>query len=441
MFALVDANAFYASCEQVFDPDAARRPVVVLSNNDGVVVAASKEAKALGCDMFRPFFQIKDQLAGHRVKVFSSNYTLYDDLSRRLVEVYRGFAEEVEVYSIDECFLTLGPLDDVDLRGWGDRLRRTAKQWTGIPTGVGIGPTKTLAKLANHMAKRDPIPGSPEGVCLLRGRADIDYALGRTGLGDLWGVSGGFTRRLAKLGITTPTQLRDADPHRVRERLGVVGQRIVYELRGEPCLPLEAVQPARKNVCCSRSFDKVVRNLTTLTEAVATFTSHAAAKLRRQGLVARGVVVFIQTDRHAEVEQYGASRAATLTVASEDTRELASVAAWCLRRIYRPQHAYKKAGVLLVNLCKREARQPGLFDTRNHTKTRKLMATLDRINRDQGKGTLRLASASAMTLRPCRTWHTRSDRRSPRYTTRWGELPVVRARRCTTPTPTPTSVT
>lgn len=433
MFALVDGNSFYASCEQVFDLDAARRPVVVLSNNDGCIVAASKSAKALGCEMFKPYFQIKAQLRGHNVKVFSSNYTLYDDMQRRLVNLYRQRAEEVEVYSIDEAFLMLGPLDTDDLLAWGDRLRRTAKQWTGIATGIGIGPSKTLAKLANHAAKRDPVPGMPEGVCVLTDDATVDAVLDRIELDDLWGVNRGNVRRLARLGITTPRQLKEADPNRVREYLGVVGQRMVYELRGVACLPLESERPDRKNVCCSRSFDKVTGSLDTLTEAVATFTSQAAVKLRRQGLVAGGVVAFIQTDRHAPVTQYAESRGVTLTVASEDTRELSRVAAWCLRRIFRPEHEYKKAGVLLVNLTKREARQPGLFDRRDHRKTRRLMATLDRINRNHGKNTLRLASASPMTLEPCRTWHLRSNHRSPRWTTRWDELPVAVAKLDPTP--------
>jgi hypothetical protein len=187
-----------------------RRPVVVLSNNDGVVVAASKDAKALGLEMFRPFFQIRHLLRGHHVKVFSSNYTLYDDMSRRLVDIYRTHAETVEVYSIDECFLTLGGLNARRLMHWGRELRRQAQQWTGIPVGVGIGPSKTLAKLANHMAKRDPAPGSPEGVCVLASKYAADVALGRVELKDLWGVAGGTIRRIAKLGITTPRQLRDA---------------------------------------------------------------------------------------------------------------------------------------------------------------------------------------------------------------------------------------
>jgi len=429
MFALVDGNSFYASVEQVFDLDARRRPVVVLSNNDGCVVAASKEAKALGCEMFKPYFQIKDQLGGHNVKVFSSNYTLYDDFQRRLITIYHQHAEQVEVYSIDEAFLTLGPLPDTELLAWGDRLRRQARQWTGIPTGIGIATSKTLAKLANHMAKRDPILGMPEGVCTLTETRLIERALDRIELDDLWGINRGNVRRLAKLGITTPRAFRDADLGRVREHLGIVGQRMVMELRGEPTIPLEPVRPDRKNVCCSRSFDRATADLGALTEAIATFASQAAYKLRRQGLAAGGVVAFVQTDRHKPVEQYANSYGVRLTVASEDTRELARIAAWCLRRIHRPQHAMKKAGVLLTELVKREARQPGLFDRRDHARARRLMATVDTINRQHGRNTIRIAAASPMDLQPCRTWHLRSDHRSPRYTTRWEELPIAHASR------------
>ncbi|MFW6336751.1 MAG: Y-family DNA polymerase [Phycisphaeraceae bacterium] len=426
MFALVDGNSFYASVEQVFDLDAARRPVVVLSNNDGCVVAASKDAKALDVEMFRPFFQVKDRLAGHNVRVFSSNYTLYDDMQRRMVDIYRQHAEEVEVYSIDEAFLTLGRLPARRLMHWGDRLRRTVRQWTGVPVGVGVALTKLLAKLANRMSKRDPMPGQPEGVCVLVSPHAVDVALGRVELSDLWGVSRGFVRRLAKMGITTPRAFRDADPARVREHLGIVGQRMVYELRGEPCLEIETLQPDRKNVCVSRSFGQVIEAYEPLREAVATFASQAAVKLRRQDLAAHAVVAFVQTDRHAPVEQYANSHGVRLTVASFDSRELSRAAGWCLSRIYRPEHAYKKAGVMLLDLEKRERVQPGLFDRRDHAASHRLMGVMDRINRDHGGGTIRIASSSPFNLRPCRTWHLRREHCSPRYTTRWDELPEAR---------------
>lgn len=426
MIALVDGNSFYASCEQVFDLDAAKRPTVVLSNNDGCVVAASADAKALGVEMFRPWFQVREQMEKHGTRVFSSNYTLYHDFQQRLVSIYREHAEAVEVYSIDEAFLQLGPLDAHDWVGWAVGLRAKVERWTGVATGIGVGATKMLSKLANHCSKRAPLSGQPHGVCVLGDAQAVDAALGRVRLKDLWGVSRGNIARLARLGITTPRAFRDADPHRVRGLLGVVGQRMVHELRGTPCLELETVRPDRKNICCSRSFGKVAQDRDTLAEAVATFVDAAANKLRRQSLAARTVTVFIQTDRHAEVTQYNNARTATLPVASEDTRELTRVATWCLGRIYRPEHAYKKAGVLLGGLVKREARQAGLFDTRDHAKTRRLMGVMDAIRERQGPSAVRLAAASPMQLRPCRTWHLRSDNRSPRYTTRWGELPVAR---------------
>lgn len=438
MIALVDGNSFYASCEQVFDPDAARRPVVVLSNNDGCVVAASRDAKALGLEMFKPFFQIKHLLAGHNVKVFSSNYTLYHDMQQRMVRIYRDHAEDVEVYSIDEAFLVIPDLTEDELLGWGKALRSRVLQWTGIPTGIGIAPTKTLAKLANHLAKRDPVPGHPLNVCALTTDTMVDAALGRIELKDVWGINRGSIRRLAKLDITNPRQLRDADPNRVRDHLGVVGQRQVLELNGIPCIPMEFETPDRKNVCVSRSFDKVINDPAPLIEAITTFASQAAVKLRRQDLAATTISTFIQTDRHAPVDQYANSAAVRLTVATFDTREIARAARHCLAKVYRPQHKYKKAGVLLMDLHKRETTQPGLFDRRDHEATRRLMGVLDDANRRHGSGTLRLGSASPFTLAPCRTWHMRMEHRSPRYTTRWDGLPVVQAARiksCVAATP------
>lgn len=425
MFALVDCNAFYASCERAFDPSLAGRPVVVLSNNDGCVIARSAEAKALGVNMTEPYFKIAAMLRRAGAAVYSSNYTLYADMSRRVQDVLRMHAEELEVYSIDECFLRWGR--DVP-GGWaalGETIRAKVRRWTGLPVAAGIGPTKTLAKLANHVAKR--VTGS--GVHVLDTEAAAADALGRVALTDLWGVSSGLTRRLAAMGVTTPLGLRDADPHRVRERLGVVGQRLVYELRGEPCLDLEPVEPDRQMICCSRSFGRATAELPAVREAVCTFASQAAYKLRSRGLAAHGVTAFIQTDRHAPVEQYAASWSARLTVASADTREIAAAAAWCVEKVHRSRHEVKKAGVLLSDLCRVERAQPGLYDDPEaRERGARLMAAVDAVNRAQGRGTLRLGSASAFALQPCRTWHLRSDHRSPRYTTRWDELPLAVAR-------------
>ncbi|MGC4033707.1 MAG: Y-family DNA polymerase [Tepidisphaeraceae bacterium] len=423
MFALVDANSFYASCEQIFRPALEGKPVVVLSNNDGCVVARSKEAKALAIDMQAPYFKIKHILRQHNVAVFSSNYTLYADMSRRVQDVLRPHAEAMEVYSIDESFLWWSR--DLPWQEFAWQIKDQVLQWTGLPVGIGVGPTKTLAKLANHLAKRGK---GTTGVHVLDTSEAIDAALDATTLLDIWGVSTRTAARLMKLGIATPRQLRDASPATVRQELGVVGQRIVYELRGRSVIELEETAPDKQNVCCSRSFDHETQSLAAITEAVSTFASQAAAKIRRQELVTGRVGVFIQTNRHAPVVQYAASYAVSLSEPTEDTSQIAKAAAWCLRQIYRPEHEYKKAGVMLFDLCKRERAQLGLYTARDREQSHRLMTTLDEINQRFGRGAVRLGSASPFGLNPCRTWHLRSDHRSPRYTTRWEELPTATAK-------------
>ena len=428
MIAHVDANNFYASCEQLFNPALRGKPVVVLSNNDGVIVARSAEAKALGIDMAQPFFQIEPVLRQHGVHVLSSNYTLYDDMSNRLTTIYRRFAVAVEIYSIDECFLSLPEGDPGELPAYGRRLRRTVRQWTGLPVSVGVAATKTLAKLGNRLAKRVP---ECRGVCVLPDDRAIGDALSQAALTDLWGVADGFERRLAAMGIYTPLQLRDADPNQVRQGLGVVGQRIVLELRGEPCIKLEPIPPDKQHICCSRSFGEDIRGFDGLREAVCTFASQAASKLRRQDLAAAAVTVFLDTNTHApaHVEQYHHRCSVSLPTPSFDTREIAAAAVLCLGHIYRPQHAYKKAGVILEQLLKRTRIHPVLFGRGDAARSYRLMRTIDQINREYGRGAIRLASASAFELTPGRTvaWKGRCERRSPRYTTHWDELPIALA--------------
>lgn len=423
MFALVDANSFYASCERVFQPELAGRPVVVLSNNDGCIIARSKEAKAIGIEMGQPFFQCRDQLSRNNVAVFSSNYTLYDDMSRRVQDTLRRLSGDMEVYSIDESFLWWRDLP-TDWMRLGIEARDIVKQWTGLPVGVGIGPTKTLAKLANHLSKR---ADGATGVHVLENQDSITRALESVDLINLWGVSTGFCKRLAKLQITRPLQLRDADPKIIRDHLGVVGERIVYELRGISCIALQAVAPHRKNICCSRSFGKVTNDIEAMREAVVTFVSQAAVKLRRQDLAAQRIAVFVQTDRHADVEQYASTWGMQLVTATFCTTTLANAAVGCLHRVFKPQHHYKKAGVLLLDLCSQSEIQPDLFAKPDTHRQRRLMSTVDGINQAFGRGSIRLASASPFTLNACRTWHLRSEYRSKRYTTHWDELPVARA--------------
>jgi DNA polymerase V len=347
-------------------------------------------------------------------------------MSRRLEEVLRPYGQEMEVYSIDESFLSWDlalPWRDV-----GEQIRQRVKGWTGLPVGVGIGPTKMLSKLANHLAKRGK---GATGVHVIGDDLSATAALEACELTNLWGISAGYSARLIKIGITTPLQLRDADPQLVRRHLGVVGQRMVFELRGEPCISLETEVPDKQNICCSRSFAAVTSDPAELREAVATFASQAAMKMRRQNLATGRVGVFIQTDRHAEVEQYAASWALRLTSPSNDSRLICKCAAWCLRNIFQRQHHYKKAGVLLFDLCRQPVAQRSLFEEHDHQAVNRLMATMDAINRKHGRGTIRLASIAPFGLAPCRTWHLRSEHRSPRYTTRWDELPIVSARSMT----------
>lgn len=325
--------------------------------------------------MGKPFYQVKDQLRKHHVTVCSSNYTLYDDMSRRVQDILRPLAQKMEVYSIDESFLYWKAV--LPWYSLGELIRSRILSWTGLPVGVGFGPSKTLAKLANHLAKRGK---GATGIHVLESEASITAALEAIELRDLWGVARGFHRRLMQIGINTPIQLRDADPKLIRDYLGVVGQRMVYELRGQSCITLETDVPDKQNICCSRSFGQIIGDLSTLHEAVTTFATQAAAKMRRQNLVADRVAVFVQTDRHAPVEQYSASWSARLTTSSDDTRLLCRCAAWCLSQIYRSQHKYKRAGVMLLDLCRRNKATMGLFDAGDPESTDRLMKAMDRIN-------------------------------------------------------------
>jgi DNA polymerase V len=295
----------------------------------------------------------------------------------------------------------------------------------GLTVGVGIGETKTLAKLGNHLAKRRK---NANGVHVIENEQDARAALEAVALEDIWGIAGGFTRRLNRLGIDKPMELRQVNPHYIRQHLGVVGERIVYELRGTSCIELEEITADKQNICCSRSFGQVTSDYNMISEATVTFASQACVKLRRQKLVATKLSVFIQTDRHADSEQYGGWWSSRLLAPTDDTRLIAEHAAWSLRRIFRPEFRYKIAGVLLMNLCRRSVAQRCLFVHRDPEESLRLMTVVDRINGEHGRGTIRLASASPVALNPCRTWHMRSDRRSPRYTTRWEELPTIFAK-------------
>ena len=422
--ALIDGNSFYCSCERVFDPRLRTVPVIVLSNNDGCAVARTAEAKALGIRMGEPFFKIRDLCTREGVRVFSSNYALYGNMSARANEVYRSFSPRVEVYSIDESFLDVSDVDARSRVELARDMRSTVLRWTGLPTCVGIGPTKTLAKLANHLAKRRV---ELEGVCDLGDEATRAAWMSRTPLEDVWGIGAASAAKLRALGCATVADVRDLDVRPARGAMTVVGERIVRELRGEPCLDLETLPPTRKGCAVTRSFSRRIEDRATLEQAVATHATRLGEKLRRGGLATDHVTVFYHTCEHdAGRPQRSTSLTVTLPEATSDTLVLVKAATWAVRRTWRDGFRYGKAGVITVDLVPLAASQralPGLgqFDRERGSA---LMSAMDACNRRFGRGTVVPAAAG---VAPARTWSTKFEMQSPRYTTRLAELPVVLA--------------
>ncbi len=415
-FALIDCNNFYVSCERVFQPKLDRVPVLVLSNNDGCAIARSAEVKALGIKMGDPEFQIRHLIKRHGIKVFSSNYTLYGDMSSRVMDTISTFGD-VEIYSIDEAFLDLTPVSDART-AFCQTIRQTVKQYTGIPISIGIAPTKTLAKLANKVAKKS------DGVLdLTAPDVRMDDVLDSVEVADVWGVGSANAPRLHKLGITTARKLRDVDTTWIRKRMTVVGLRTVLELRGISCLSLQAASATRKGVTSSRSFGKPVETLEALSEAVATFVSRAAGKLRREGLACGFLSVFVQTNVfNLKDRQYSNSCSMRLPVQSDDTPELIGHALTLLKRLFRSGFRYKKAGVMMLELVRRDRTQSGLFEEVDRERSVKLMAVVDEINSSMGRETLRYAVQG---IERKQAWPTRRERLSPGYTTCWNELPIA----------------
>ena len=420
ILALVDVNNFYVSAERVFNPKLEGVPVVVLSNNDGCVVARSAEVKALGVPMGEPWFKLKSLARKHGIIALSSNYALYADMSNRVMSVLSDFTPHQEVYSIDESFLDLAGLPG-NLTLTAQAMRQRIKQWVGVPVCIGIAPTKTLAKLANHIAKKRP---QYQGVCNLNAmnKAQIDEILASIEVGEVWGIGRKLNAHLQQGGIRTVRQLRDFDVTRLRRRFGVVMERTVRELRGELCLEMVDIAPAKQQIISSRSFGRYVTELDELEQAVSAYMSRAAEKLRRQNSVAATAHVYIRTNPHKENEpQYSPGMTVALPHASNDTRQLVEAVLVCLRRIYRAGFSYQKAGVMQSDITPAGISQGDLFAGQSTTQnTSKLMSTLDRINLKMGKGALKLASDGIG-----QDWKMKTGNKSPAYTTRWDELPMV----------------
>lgn len=419
VFALIDCNNFYGSCERLFRPELEGKPIVVLSNNDGCVIARSNEAKALGLKTGDPHFKIKDLLTKHKVHVFSSNYTLYGDLSHRVMTTLQQMEPEVEVYSIDEAFISLPYTPGKSHTDYARYLKAKVKQCTGIPVAIGIGPTKTLAKVANRLAKKNAQYG---GVFDITKHGQLDELLANYDVEDVWGIGRQSAHKLRMRGIVTARDLRDADDVWIRKRLTVTGLRTAMELRGISCMPLEVVQPDKKSIISSKSFGKPVTTLADMKEAVATYLSTAAEKLREQGSAAGAVQVFISTNPfNSSQPQHVQSMTQSLPHPSTQTPTLLKAALHCLGGIFKPGYQYKKAGVMLTEFVPAGHQQINLFGPVS-TERPELMQAVDRINQKWGRQTVQVATAGLT-----KPWKMVQSHKSPAYTTSWSELPVVNA--------------
>jgi len=421
MYAVVDCNNFFASCERVFRPELRNKPVIVLSNNDGCIVSRSAEAKALGIKMAVPFFEVRDLCRKNDVSVFSSNYMLYGDFSKRVMNSLAEFVDDednLEVYSIDEAFLNLAPfLPYRNPEEYCRTIRQNVEQWTGIPVSIGIAPTKTLSKVANDVAKKYK---GYKGVFCLDTKERTEKVLEATPVRDVWGVGYRLSAKLSEYGIVNAKLLRDADEGWIRKKFGVTMVRTVNELRGTPCFYDGAVPDVRKHIASTRSFGRNVTSIEDLREAIATYVSWAAVKLRKQNSMAKGLYVFIRTGKnYADYSRPSQHESIfrELPVATDSTPELIHHATEMLQGLFVDGSIYKKAGVMLSHIVPRSSVQLNAFDTIDRTKFSRLMSVLDVVNHRDGQGTLKFASMGTT-----QNWMMRSGFRSPRYTTDWKDI-------------------
>ena len=420
--ALIDCNNFYVSCERVFNPKLEGKPVVVLSNNDGCAVARSNEVKTLGIKMGQPWFQMEQVARQQGIIALSSNYTLYGDMSARVMSILSGFSDQQEVYSIDECFLGLSGFAPEYLVLHGQKIRTAVRKKTGIPVCVGIAETKTLAKLANHCAKKN-LAGH-DGVCDF-GRIsmqELAELFSRIPVGEIWGVGPRIASRLAAMGVETVEALRTADTEQMRQQFSIVLERTIKELNGIPCIELEEAGTPRQQIMVSRSFGQPITALDDLIESVSYFATRAAEKLRKDRSVAASLCVFIRTNPFKESDpQYHQSMVVPF-MPTDDTAKLVKAAVSGLKRIYRPGYRYKKSGVLLMGLEAKRSQQQDLFDDpAEKERSDARMRVMDEINRRMGKETITLAVSGVK-----KRWAMRRELKSPSYTSDWNEVPKAR---------------
>lgn len=411
-FALVDCNNFFVSCERVFQPSLENRPVVVLSSNDGCVVARSNESKALGIKMGVPCFQIKDIIQKHKVVVLSSNFQLYGDMSQRVMNILSHSAPNVEIYSIDEAFLDLSGFNNKAV-SYSQKLAKKILRWTGLPVSIGIGPTKTLAKAANYLAKKSHFFPS---VCDLSDEDFRKQQLAKVAAGEIWGIGYKTAAKLSSLGIETALQLYQCNPQMIHKKFNICLMHTVLELQGESVLEIEEESP-QKRILVSRSFGQKFSDIMTLKSALATHVNSAAQKLRGQSLAAKAIMVFLQTaySNRSDTEPHH-SMVMPLQTPSFDTIELISVAVEGLTRLYQKDLQYRKIGVMLLDLIPETRIQTDMF-SKNVPNREQLMETLDTINQQMGRGTVHYAIQDLQ-----KNWHPRSSLRTPAYTTNWEDI-------------------
>ncbi|HET7117079.1 MAG TPA: Y-family DNA polymerase [Hanamia sp.] len=423
--AIVDCNSFYCSCERVFRPDLHNRPVVVLSNNDGCIISRSDEAKELGVEMAGPYFKARPLIEKHNVTTFSSNYNLYGDMSRRVMDTLKMLVgdENVEIYSVDESFLDVSDIDKNHFDEYALHIRKVVEQWTGVSVSVGIAPTKTLAKIANHLAKKNK--AATKCIYTLDNDDDIREVLKKTSVSEIWGVGRAYAEKLVNWGITNAWELSNLSEEWAHKNMGgVVGKRLIKELNGIPCIEMKDELLNKKMIATTRMFGRNVTRLDEIKEALATYTSRAAEKLRRQNSAASVIHIFMvaKEENHSVTFSHGATinAHATLPVATSITNELITPAMQLANQIYKPGRQYKKAGVMLSGIVPDTSIQSNLFVPPAQNNKRFLMNTLDNINFSMRDDVVKFASSGINT-----DWKMRKEFRSPRYTSRWEELRKV----------------
>ena len=415
--ALVDCNSFYVSCERLFNPRIRKKPVVVLSNNDGCIISRSNEAKALGIKMGEPYFKARDIILKNKVEVFSSNYSLYGDLSRRVMRTLKRFNSDIEVYSIDEAFMDLSNYTDTEVESVGREIRQTVLKWTGIPTSIGIAKTKTLSKVANHIAKK-----KQSGVTSLIGIENLDPILEKVEINDVWGVGRQLTKFYQKNGIYNAKQLKNKSNTWIKKSSNVLSSRTAMELRGVPCIDIETTQTKRKSCVVSRSFGKRIETFQELKEAVANYCLNASEKIRSESLVAKAITVFVRTSPfQRNFGYYSNSKTIDFPIATNNSIETVKTAVASLESIFKNGYRYQKAGVMLTGLSNADGKK-NLFSSEKDEKINSLMRSMDNTNYRYGRATLSLASAGVH-----KKWNMRRQYSSKIDTADFYCLPTIRA--------------